>query len=183
MALEATSDFRLPANADSAALLHEIRIEALRIEEDTLHSSKGHWNAAKFWGGIHYWVGGPAFVFAAIAGGTTFSDITWLTASAAFASAVLSAISLFLNPQDRAVTHKRAGDGFHALRNQTRIFRTIESADMSTREARMRLAELARCRDDLNGSSSIIPNRCYKKAKEGIENGEHNYKADAGDEQ
>ena len=56
-------------------LLTKLSAEAHRIEEDTEHSAKGHFNAAERWGRFHLAIGLPAAVLAAIAGGSVFSDL------------------------------------------------------------------------------------------------------------
>jgi len=47
--------------------------EARRIEEDSEHSAKGHYNAAARWGGYHLGLGLPAVLISALAGGAAFN--------------------------------------------------------------------------------------------------------------
>ena len=39
--------------------LISVQNEAARIEEDSLYSAKGHWEAAKPWEHRHLWIGVP----------------------------------------------------------------------------------------------------------------------------
>lgn len=57
-------------------LLTKLSTEAHRIEEDTEHSAKGHFNAAERWGLYHLAIGLPAAVPAAIAECTAFADLS-----------------------------------------------------------------------------------------------------------
>jgi hypothetical protein len=156
----------------------ELVKEADRIIEDTLHSAKGHFNAGGVWHGRHYWIGIPAVIAGVVAGGTAFVECTWVTSLSGFVAASLTAVSTFLNPQDKAIQHKRIGDQYLALRNQARIFRNIEIYTLGTEMAKERLQQLATKRDELNNASLDIPRKAYEEAKQGIEKGESEYQAD-----
>jgi hypothetical protein len=124
------------------------------------------------------WVGGLAILTALIAGGTAFQGWPQITTICAALSAALSVVSTFLNPQDKAVIHKRAGDQFLSLKNQTRFFRTIELSDLSNIEASDKLKRLADKRDELNSLSPTIPKYAYKDAIKGISLGESAHQVD-----
>jgi hypothetical protein len=57
-----------------------LRREAERLEEDTLYSSKGHFNIEGTWVRRNYWLGVPATVLGAVAGATLIkSQPEWAT--------------------------------------------------------------------------------------------------------
>lgn len=144
--------------------------EAARIEEDSTFSSKGHYNAESRWKTSHYVIGGIAAFSGAIAGGSALSDCTWLTAIAGILSGLSAAALTFFNPSEKAQEHKAAGDCFGALRNDTRIFRTVDLPQTTIpQEATAKLAELNRRRSELNASSSGIPGFAYEQARKHID--------------
>lgn len=146
--------------------------EAQRIEEDTEHSAKGHFNAAERWGTYHLCLGLPAAVLAAVAGGTAFSNLPELAGSLAILSTALTTVLTFLKPSEHAENHKAVAGQYLSLRNQTRIFRKIELEDNSDIDnAKARLIELSNARNELNQTSPGIPRGDYEKAKADIDQG------------
>ncbi|WOA30906.1 SLATT domain-containing protein [Alloalcanivorax xenomutans] len=160
-------------------LLAKLAAEAHRIEEDTEHSAKGHFNAAERWGRYHLAVGLPSAVLAAIAGGTAFGDLPEVAGSLAILSTALTTVLTFLKPSEHAENHKAVAGQYLALRNQTRLFRELDLAETEELSlARKRLIELASARDDLNQASPSIARRDYEKAKRDIDEGRSQYRVD-----
>lgn len=160
-------------------LLQEYRSESSRITEDALHSSKGHYNAADRWRHVHLWIGIPNAILAAVAGVSAFNGSELVAGSLAVAVAAITAVNTFLNPGDRASTHKRCAGEYHSLRNRARIFNNIVCRQCtSTDELNARFEEMVAKRDDLNAASPQIPAWAFKKAKAGIDAGEAEYKED-----
>lgn len=160
-------------------LIHRIVAEARRIEEDSEHSSKGHYNAGDRWGRYHLLIGLPAALVAALASAAAFKDCPELAGGLALLSTALTTVLTFLKPSERAEMHKSAAGQFHKLRNQTRIFREIELADgLGEADARERLLQLASQRDDLNAAVPGIPRSDYEKAKQDIDGGRARYQVD-----
>lgn len=160
-------------------LIQKLIAECHRIEEDTEHSSKGHYNAGDRWGRYHLFLGLPAAIVAALAGAAAFKDCPDLAGSLALLSTALTTVLTFLKPSERAEMHKSVGGQFHALRNQTRIFREIELTDgLDEPTAKKRLLDLARLRDELNMASPGIPRGDYEKAKRDIDSGRSRYQVD-----
>lgn len=155
------------------------RKEAKRIIEDTLFSAKRHFETARIWSLMHYWLGLPTAVLAAIAGASAFKDNTILAGSLAIIVTVLTALMTFLNPNKRANEHHIAGNKYNALRNQTRIFCEIDLAtsDENIDISKM-IKELAKERDALNQASPQTFKWAYKRAKTAIEAGEADYAVD-----
>ena len=160
----------------------QIRKEASRIEEDSLYSSKGHFYAGQRWSNLHLWIGVPAAILAAIAGASALSEFQSHSLVAGILSivvAALTAIATFVNPNERATTHKNAGNKYNSLRNRSRIFYTIEmSSENNLDKLAERLKSLDGQRNKLNEESPQIPKWAFKKGRKGIEDGEANYKID-----
>lgn len=153
--------------------------EAKRIEEDTEHSFKGHYNAAGRWARYHLWIGLPSALLAALAGAAAFKDEPELAGALALVSTALTTVLTFLKPSERSEMHKTVAGQYQALRNQARIFREISLIDgLTPDEAKKRLFELANTRDELNQGSPSIARRDYELAKQDIDNGSARYRAD-----
>lgn len=162
-------------------VLIKLITEANRIEEDTEHSAKGHFNAADRWASYHLRIGLPAAVLAAIAGGTAFADYPVIAGTLAILSTSLTTVLTFLKPSEHAENHKSAADQYLRLRNRTRIFREIELIDdTDIVDAKNRLFELANSRDELNQTSPGIDRKDYEKAKADIDEGRSQYRVDKG---
>lgn len=160
-------------------LKHNIAAEARRIEEDTEHSTKAHYNAADRWGRYHLYLGLPAAVIGAVASAAAFKDFPELAGGLALVATALTTVLTFLKPSERAEMHKAAAGQYHALRNQTRIFRSIEVADaIEAGTAKARLLELAKMRDELNATAPGIPRSDYEMARVDIDNGRSRYQVD-----
>ncbi len=156
-----------------------LRRESERLEEDTLYSSKGHFNAEDTWVRRNYWLGVPATVLGAIAGATLIkSQPEWATAFTLLAS-LLTGLMTFLKPNERAAMHRAAAGQFLALRNEARFFREIELLQPARLdELSERLKALSVARNELNLKSPSIPRRAFVAARRGIEEGEATHKVD-----
>ncbi|MGB9898429.1 SLATT domain-containing protein [Thermanaerothrix sp.] len=156
--------------------------EARRIEEDSLYSAKGHFAAANFWTNFHFWVGVPTAILAAIASASAlsrFDNHNIIAGVLAIIVTALTAVTTFLNPNEKVNSHLNAGNKYNLLRNKARKFCEIDCCVVdSIQELSKRLNELAEQRDELNIKSPQIPRCAYKKAKKGIEEGEADYKVD-----
>lgn len=155
--------------------------ETKRIEEDSLYSSKGHFYAAQFWTNLHLWIGIPATAMAAIAGASALSQFDnhqIIAGILAILVSALSAVSTFINPNEKATIHHNAGNRYNSLKNRSRIFGEID-VDLETNEVLLtRLRSLSAERDELNEKSPQIPKWAFRKARKGIEDGEAQYKAE-----
>lgn len=164
-------------------LRSELSAEASRIEEDVLHSAKGHFCAGARWGNVHLWLGIPASVLAGLSGVSalsSFDNHTIIAGVLALFVGAITAIITFLNPQERAKVHHHAGTEFNSLRNQARIFRQIvmngqdDDPTLTTK-----LVALDTRRNQLNENSPQIPGWAYHKAKKSIDRGEAQYQTDS----
>ena len=167
---------------DMEDIKEKIINEAKRVEEDSLYSAKGHFEAANRWINVYFWIGIPTACLAAIAGASALSQFDYHNTIAGFLSiivAAFTAITTFLNPNERATFHKNAGNMYNSLRNRARIFYQIECGGTKADEELIdRLRELTDLRDELNQNSPQIPRWAYEKAKRGIKAGEADYKVD-----
>src|SRR5205823_4224014 len=100
--------------------------EADRVEEDTLYSAKGHFEAAKDLNRLHLAIGIPSTALAAVAAGFARSNYPLIAATLAAAVAVATGLLTFLKPSDRASQHTHAGNAYKAVSNRARIFREVD---------------------------------------------------------
>jgi len=157
--------------------LEEYIKEAKRIEEDSLYSSKSHYNASAFWHKLYFWIGIPNSILAAIASASAFEGSTTLAGSLAVIVASIAAASTFLNPESRSSIHKNSAGEYHALRNRARIFVNITSKrNLDEEDLHRHFDELASQRENLNAISPQIPESAFHKARKGIESGEATHK-------
>ena len=164
---------------DNQARIMALQREAERLEEDTLYSSKGHFNAEDTWVRRNYWLGVPATALGAIAGAALVkSQPEWASAFTLLAS-LLTGLMTFLKPNERAAMHRAAAGQFLALRNEARFFREIELLEIDRLgEFPERLKALSSARNELNQKSPSIPRRAFVAARKGIEEGEATHKVD-----
>lgn len=160
-------------------LTEKLTVEARRIEEDSEHSAKGHFNAADRWGKYHLWIGLPSALLAAIAGAAAFNDNSELAGTLAILSTALTTVLTFLKPSERSESHKSVAGQYLALRNSARIFREIELLSTETLDAvPKRLLALSAQRDDLNQAAPSIARKDYELAKKDIDEGRSTYQVD-----
>jgi len=155
--------------------------EAKRIEEDSLYSAKGHFYAGQCWLNTNLWLGGLSAVLSAVAGASALSQFDYHNIVAGGLSIVvagLTAVITFINPNERATVHQKAGNKYNALRNDTRIFYDLEVSEVDDIKAIDDLKRLNDRRNKLNIESHQIPKWAFEKARKGIEEGEAKYRVD-----
>ena len=160
----------------------EIIKEGKRIEESSLYSTKGHFSAARIWRNVHFMLGVPATVLAAIAAAKAFSQFDAGHAVGGWISicvAALSGLATFLNPNEKAALHFAAGNNFDALQSKARIFWAVDCrGNESDQILTNRLKDLAEEKSELNRKSPQISKLAYLIAKRGIASGEADYAVD-----
>lgn len=164
------------------SIKEKIANESSRIEEDSEHSFKAHYNASDKWGRTNLALGLLAALIGAISGGASSAGCSQalVTATAFIATALITCMT-FLKPNEKSESHKNAGNLYQSLRNQTRIFREIELDEtMTDTEAKKKLALFCNRREELNTTMPSIPRQAYEKAKKDIDEGRANYKVDKG---
>ena len=159
--------------------LDNIVKEAKRIEEDSIYSSKSHYEASRSWNKVYLWLGVPTAIIAGISGISAFEEYKTIAGITAIFAAGLASISTFLNPSSKAQAHYTAGQKFTALKNRTRIFREIEIYNTENLNLNEKILSLSNERDSINETSPQIPRKAFEKARKGIEEGESKYKIDS----
>ncbi|MCW0014934.1 SLATT domain-containing protein [Rhizobium sp. BT-226] len=165
----------------------QVIAEAKRLEESTLYSCKGHHQAAQGWKTWHLWLGIPTVVISALVGVAAFTKTAEQNAALAAVAVlfsiivpVLSAITTFLNPNEKEGAHLAAAHSYDRLNNAARMFWSIDcwAGDATDEGLTAQLKALVAEKDDLNKASPQIPKSAYAKAKKGIEGGEASFKVD-----
>ena len=161
------------------SLAESISQECSRLEEDTLYSARGHFEAARTWGRVHLTIGLPTALLAALAGVSAFNNQPLLAGGAAIFVAALSSVSTFLNPSEKAQVHLLAGNKFNAVRCQARFLREVTlRTSVPADDVALTLQSLVSTKDTLNQDSPIIPRPAFARARKGIEAGEASYAID-----
>jgi hypothetical protein len=156
-----------------------IEQELHRIEEDCNHSCKAHFNAGDRWNRYHYFLGIPAVVLSSIAGLAFFKDYPLVGGAISSLVAVLTALSTFLKPSERASSHKSSGDQYLGLKNDARVFRTVRLAYACDDQAAIDgLDEFTKRRNEMNQASNQCSKSDFNKARKGIDAGESTHKVD-----
>lgn len=160
---------------------HEIRAikqEAARIEEDALHSAKGHFNAEGRWQLVNLSMGIGTALVAGASGVSAFSEQPIISGLLAFAAAFIAGASTALNPESRSSDHEQSGRKYKTLSNRARIFREVQVINLEIEQARAAFATLGEQRDELNESSRAIPRWAYERAIKDIDQGRATYQID-----
>jgi hypothetical protein len=140
-----------------------------KLLEDTFIRAEEHDMAAENWGNSHLVLGIVATTVAAVVGAGIFTnEPAWVT-TAGILSLILvvaTAVSTFLNAEQRSNAHYQAGVNFRVLSNQAESFVDI---DLKLKQKNVEeLAELLRNlttqRDELLKKSPRVSNRFFKKA-------------------
>ncbi len=156
-----------------------IREELQRIEEDCIHSGKAQFNAGVRWNRYHIMLGLPAVILSAAAGTAFFKDQSDIAGVMSTVVALLTALSTFLKPSERASSHKSSGDQYLTLRNDSRVLRTIRlDAACDDVSALANLDEITKRRNELNQASAQVSRRDFVEARAGIDHGEADHRID-----
>jgi hypothetical protein len=158
----------------------QVEDELRRIEEDGTHTGKSHFEACSRWGSYHFWIGIPAVAIGAMAGAAFFRAYPEVGGALALCAALLTALQTFLKPAEHAANHKAAGDGYLALKNDARIYRTVTLLTADDADAAAALADLNQRRNELNRTSPQFWKMDRRKALKSIEKGETEYRVDRG---
>lgn len=158
----------------------EIINEAIRIEEDAIHSAKSQFEAADTWKRVNLGLGIPAAILSGVAGYSILTELSYLLGGIlALIVAALTSLMTFLNPNQKSNTHLNSGNNYLALRNKSRIFRNlIIKTEENTKELFKQLQELSTERDRLNKNSPQFSWANFRRARAGIKSGQANYRVD-----
>lgn len=168
--------------SDVASPKNAIRAELERIEEDCIHSGKAQFNAGVRWSRYHLWLGIPSVILSAAAGAAFFQDYPEIAGAMSSIVAVLTALSTFLKPSERASSFKSSGDQYLTLRNDARVLRTIKlDAACDDAAAVANLDEITKRRNELNQASAQASRKDFEMARKGIDEGEAAHRVDRSD--
>ena len=153
--------------------------EARRIEEDSLYSSKSHFEAAATWGRIHIWLGLPSAILAAIATVLAFADLGIFAGILALLVTGLTSVMTFLNPSQRQHEHHVAGTRCHTTRSKARFFREVDLVSERTEENLVvQLQSILSEYQQVRADCPPVPDWAYRRARKGIEEGQAAYEVD-----
>ena len=93
--------------SDDPNVMITVRGELERIEEDCIHSGKAQFNAGVRWSRYHLLLGGPAVILSGLAGTAFFKDQPEIAGIMSTIVAILTALSTFLKPSERALHEHR----------------------------------------------------------------------------
>ncbi len=160
-------------------LKNEIVKEAERIEECCVCSSKSHYNTSKEWNICNLCFNIPIAIIASI---SIFVPLEYKTILAII-TAVLAAVQACIHPTDCTKIHKMAADKYLALKNQVRRFKNIELLILDDERATKEIKRFGDILDDYNTVNPQPSKSGYKKAQEGIKNGEADFNIDTKENQ
>lgn len=155
---------------ESERITINIKKEAQRILEDCEYSAKGHFENAKHWRYCNYVLMIASIVSVCGSSVFVYSDLDkFWSGIIAISSSIVTMLLVFLNPQEKYLSHYNSGNRFLTLRNKTRIFLEIESKAMNIEIQMQTIKKLDSKRSSLNKTSLPISERAYKNAKKQIE--------------
>lgn len=120
--------------------------QARQKEIYTLALSKAHFSTATIWGYLQFIVGIPNTILAAIAGASAFSKVdhsSMVAGGLSILVAILTALSTFLDPNERAKAHWKAGNEFQFLNDKFQILVNFDSfTEISPQQLKQKLEGL-----------------------------------------
>lgn len=128
-----------------------------------------HYQAARKWSSVHRWLALPAAVIAGATGAAIIAEskdqaLILIAGLAGLLVAALTAANGVLSPDERAAQHKKAYDGFSALRTRFLVFRDCTLLlERSDEELTQALTELLNRRDELAGAVPEPPRWAQRK--------------------
>ncbi|WP_309628412.1 SLATT domain-containing protein [Brevundimonas sp.] len=164
---------------DEAQLRDRIDSQAAQLGVDALFSEKGHYADARAWRFWHRGLGLPSAALAAIAGGAFLSELFLpiVPAMIAFSSAILTGVSSFLEPEQKAARHHQTGVAYGALRRRIRHFVQVQCKrdDLSVAQLSDGLDLLTRDINTLHADAPPISRGGFQNAGKQIKAGTADY--------
>lgn len=153
----------------SRGALIPVVAEALRIEEHCEYSNQASSLAASWSRRLHLWFGLAAAILAGGAGALVLTGShDRVAATAALVAAVAAALVTFLNPEEHAGQRRAQAAAYRQLGNKTRMFRSIDLANMPNGEADRRIGELVARRDELDAAHDPVSAWFCRRARRNI---------------
>ena len=146
--------------------MEKIIKETYRLEEDCIYSAKGHFESAKKWRYLYYLLMFFSILTLILSVSNIFTNFSNLSVIFNIITGFVTVIIIFLNPQEKYISHQNSGNHFLSLRNKIRIFREIEISSLELNQKIEKISFLSKKRDELNINSLPIT---IKNAKQQIE--------------
>jgi hypothetical protein len=142
---------RLPPERDVDRLA-DLRVTATDMRDDAKQLADATGRAARRWRRLHYGLGGPAAVIAAVAGVSAVQNDATLAGISAIASAVLTSLMTWLNPGSTAGSYIQTSRQYAAVYTRIEMMLRFNmgggaSYDDSKAELMSYQDELVRIRD------------------------------------
>ena len=165
---------------DDSRRIEAIQKEAKRLHEDVLYSEKSHFTMATIWGYMHYGLGVPAAITAALAGLSAINEYPIVAVVASIIATVLTSLMTFLDTEKRRSEHFVSGKRYAALRGDLRRMIDIDllDRDQPIPDARARLQQRSEEKRVIQEASPHTGGIAYRLGKRSIKKGEHSYEAD-----
>ncbi|MEU1622878.1 SLATT domain-containing protein [Streptomyces sp. NPDC005722] len=156
--------------------------EFRRLEESAMYSAQTQFEEAKRWRALHWLLGIPATLLAAVAGTTALVESTGGTPAGilALVSAGLGAVLTTVNAPQRAGQAAASANAFLEIQTAARQHREIDLPDWPLGEAREALAALTTRRDAQNTQAEVPSRRAYRRAQANLRAGSQTYAVDEG---
>lgn len=149
----------------------EVLKTARKIEGDSIYLGKGHYHASIFWSSMNYWIGVPIAAIAAVISALTFTKYHIAAGVLAILVSMLTALTTFLNPNEKSGSHYNSFNSYKSLANKINIFCTVDSLfETSKMNLVNKLKEFENEFDELNQNSPQIPKWALNKAKNCLNN-------------
>ena len=155
--------------------------EARRLEEDCEHSAQQHFEKSVSSLKLHYWLGVPATLSAAISGISAVTLPPLVTFTASVSATILAALVTWLNPREDHEMHHEKGAEYDALKRAARMFAEIDIlavADINV--LRSQLDGLLERKHTIDRKRPATPSgKFYKLAKRNIAEGRTTNRVDS----
>ena len=155
--------------------LEKIRNYAKKLTEDAYILALSHFYRANWWGKLHYFWGGAAIIFSALAGTSLLYDppeFQKIAGLFALSSSIIIALVTFAKPHKEEQDHYRAGSRFIALYYKAWVIWKVESARNNEEEKNLydKLYKLIKEMEEIDKISPRIPESTWIKALDNCKN-------------
>ncbi|WNI26174.1 SLATT domain-containing protein [Streptomyces sp. ITFR-16] len=166
-----------PPSPGTEARRRALHAEFRRLEESATYSAQTQFEQAKRWRALHWALGIPTTLLAAVAGTTALVESAGGTAAGILAllSAGLGAVLTTVNAPQRAGQAAASANAYLEIQTAARQHREIDLPDWALPEA---LAALTARRDEQNAKAEVPGMRAYSRAKANVGVGTQTYAVD-----
>jgi uncharacterized membrane protein len=161
-----------------------LRDEFDRLEESAMYSSQSQFEMTKHWRLVNWWLGIPASLLAAAAGGTALAATAGRFAAGimALVAAGLGAVLTTVNASHHMNQASSAANAYLEIQTAARQYRLIDLPLADLGDAHQQLDELTSRRDEQNKTAEPPSSRATQNGRENIKNGGQTYAVDSSKE-